>query len=194
MATVIFFLILAYLCGSVSGGVIVSKIAGIRDIREQGSGNPGATNMLRKGGKRLAAMVLIIDVLKGLFPLVLAKILLSNPLAIGWVGCAAVIGHLYPIFFQFRGGKGVAVFIGVLLGIDSLVGFIFIVLWLITAFIFRYSSLAALTSVALMPFIVWPLAGSGYFVPFLIIALFIFYRHRENIKRLMNKTEAKIKL
>jgi glycerol-3-phosphate acyltransferase PlsY len=185
-------LVFAYLCGSFSSAIIVCKIMGLPDPRTQGSGNPGATNVLRMGGKAIAAAVLILDAFKGLAPLVVAKIFLSNPLLLGFVGLAAVLGHSYPLFFKFQGGKGVATLIGVLLGIYGGLGLAFLVIWFVMSKLFRYSSLAALTATALTPFLAWFMVSSGYFLPLLLIAVLVFYRHSGNIQRLMNRTEPKI--
>jgi glycerol-3-phosphate acyltransferase PlsY len=189
---ILFLFIFAYLCGSLSSAIIVCKMMGLTDPRTVGSGNPGTTNVLRIGGKVTAGIVLVLDAFKGLAPLVLAKIFLSNPLLLGFIGLAAILGHIYPIFFKFQGGKGVATLIGVLLGIFWGVGLVFLVVWILMAKIFRYSSLAALTATALMPFVAWGLVSSGYFLPLLLIAILVFYRHRANIQRLLNRTESKI--
>jgi glycerol-3-phosphate acyltransferase PlsY len=189
---ILFLFIFAYLCGSISSAVIVCKIMGLTDPRTVGSGNPGTTNVLRIGGKVVAVVVLVLDAFKGLLPIVVAKIFISNPFLIGFIGLAAIVGHMYPIFFKFKGGKGVATLIGVLLGIAWSVGLVFLVVWIVMAKVFRYSSLAALTATALMPFVAWGLVSSGYFLPLLLTAILVFYRHRANIQRLRDRTETKI--
>ncbi len=189
---ILIFIILSYLCGSISSAILVCKAAGLPDPRTQGSGNPGATNVLRVGGKGLAAIVLLLDALKGLIPVVLAKLFISNELALGFVAFAAVLGHMYPVFFKFQGGKGVATYIGVLFGVHWTLGLVFLVTWLVVAAIFRYSSLAALVATVAAPFSAFWLVGSYYFAPLLLAAALVLYRHQGNIARLMNRTEPKI--
>ncbi|MBL4647591.1 MAG: glycerol-3-phosphate 1-O-acyltransferase PlsY [Gammaproteobacteria bacterium] len=188
----IIFIILAYIIGSISSAILVCKMNGLPDPRSQGSGNPGATNVLRIGGKGLAVTVLLLDTLKGIIPVIIAKLFGLSDLLIGCVALAAVIGHIYPLFFKFQGGKGVATAIGTFIAISWLLGLAFAITWLIVAAIFRYSSLAALVAIVLMPlYAIW-LAGVGYIMPLLIIAILTIYRHRTNIKRLCNKTEPKL--
>ena len=187
--------ILAYLAGSVSSAVIVSKIMGLPDPRLSGSNNPGATNVLRIGGKKAAGITLIADMLKGLIPVLLAKMLSDSSVTIALVGLAAFLGHLYPIFFGFKGGKGVATAAGVFIGISGIATLLMFVVWCITAFFSRHSSLAALVAALTAPFLMlFFLPGLSFFVLACVIAGFLFWRHRENISRLAKGEESKIKL
>ncbi|NKB63057.1 MAG: glycerol-3-phosphate 1-O-acyltransferase PlsY [Gammaproteobacteria bacterium] len=185
--------LISYLIGSISSAIIVCRIMGLPDPRSSGSNNPGTTNVLRLGGKKAAILTLFGDVIKGVIPVVLAKLLTGSPIIIAMAGLAAFLGHLYPIFFNFKGGKGVATAAGVFIGLSGFVMFLLFIIWLITAVAFRYSSLAALIAVALTPFIViWALPGLPYFLLALVIAVFVFLRHKENIKRLIAGEESKI--
>ncbi len=185
--------LISYLIGSISSAIIVCRIMGLPDPRSSGSNNPGTTNVLRLGGKKAAILTLFGDVIKGVIPAVLAKLLTGSPIIIAMAGLAAFLGHLYPIFFNFKGGKGVATAAGVFIGLSGFVMFLLFIIWLITAVAFRYSSLAALIAVALTPFIViWALPGLPYFLLALVIAVFVFLRHKENIKRLIAGEESKI--
>ncbi|NKB77766.1 MAG: glycerol-3-phosphate 1-O-acyltransferase PlsY [Gammaproteobacteria bacterium] len=185
--------LIAYLIGSVSSAIIVCRIMGLPDPRSTGSNNPGTTNVLRIGGKKAAILTLIGDVLKGTIPVLIAKLLSGSPIVIALAGLAAFLGHLYPVFFGFKGGKGVATAAGVFIGLSGLVMLILFIVWTITAVTFRYSSLAALTAVALTPIIVlWILPSLPYFLLALAIAVFVFLRHKENIKRLIAGKESRI--
>jgi glycerol-3-phosphate acyltransferase PlsY len=186
------FIIFSYLIGSISSAVLVCRGLGLGDPRQGGSGNPGATNVLRLGGKKAAVIVLACDLLKGTIPVILAKIFGISAIEIGVVAVAAVLGHMYPVFFKFHGGKGVATALGALLGIYWLVALLVIVTWLIVAKLFKYSSLAALVAITLAPFYAAALLGLNYFYPLCAIALLIIYRHRGNIQRLRAGTEPKI--
>ncbi len=166
---------------------------GLPDPRCSGSNNPGATNVLRTGGKKAAAITLTGDVLKGLIPMLIAKMLTDNPVTIALVGAAAFLGHLYPLFFNFRGGKGVATAAGVLLGLSGTLTLTLLAIWAGMAVVFRYSSLAALTAAALSPvFVLWLLPGLPFFLLTVVIAVFLFWRHRNNISRLIAGEESKI--
>ena len=190
-----------YLMGSVSFAVVVSRVLGIQDPRTFGSGNPGATNVLRSGSKKAAILTLLLDLLKGYIPVVLAIWLTSK---LDWpfyvvplVGLAAFLGHLYPVFFGFKGGKGVATAAGVLLAFSPLMALAVLVLWLLVAVVTRYSSLAALIAAALAPvFYVLFHWNSGINIATVaaiaIMAVFLIYRHRQNIQKLMAGTESKI--
>jgi len=190
----IFFIALGYLSGSVCSAVIVSRLFSLPDPRISGSQNPGATNVLRLAGKKYAAMVLIADMLKGLFPVLLAKIFDVEPMTISFTCLAAVLGHMYPLFFGFRGGKGVATAIGALLGLHFILGVIVIATWLLVANFTRYSSLASIVSMALAPLYTLITIGRlDVFPPVFFIALFVLYKHRNNITRLIDGEEPKIK-
>ncbi|MEY4684338.1 MAG: glycerol-3-phosphate 1-O-acyltransferase PlsY [Pseudomonadota bacterium] len=184
---------LAYLMGSVSTAIIVSRLLGLPDPRQQGSKNPGATNVLRLGGKKAAAITLIGDALKGLIPVVIAKALGVAPEILAAVSLAAFLGHLYPIFFGFKGGKGVATALGIFLGLSPWVGLAVLATWLLTAFLFKYSSLAALTAALLSPLYLWFILHSEVLVGVgLTMALLLVSRHRANIERLLKGEESRI--
>jgi glycerol-3-phosphate acyltransferase PlsY len=184
---------LAYLLGSLSSAVIVSRLSGLPDPREQGSKNPGATNVLRLGGKKAAVITLLGDALKGLIPVLLARSLGAEPLVVGAVGLAAFIGHLYPVFFGFKGGKGVATALGVLSGFSWLVGLAVLATWIATAFVSRISSLSALVAAALAPGYVWLLLHSDVLTgATLLMSVILILRHRANIERLLKGEESRI--
>jgi glycerol-3-phosphate acyltransferase PlsY len=192
----------AYLVGSLAFAVIVSRVMGLSDPRTFGSKNPGATNVLRSGSKPAAVATLLLDALKGLVPVLLVRIfgrdygLGDGTLAM--VGLAAFLGHLYPVFFRFQGGKGVATFLGVVFGIDWMLGLATALTWIIIAFFFRYSSLASLVSAAFAP--VYYLFGdrvAWYAEPPIAVALFMMalllaWRHRANIQRLLEGKESRL--
>lgn len=187
--------VVAYLLGSFSSAVIVCKVMGYDDPRTLGSGNPGATNVLRHGGKKAAIITLILDMLKGVVAVLLAKILTDSSLFVALSGLAAFLGHLYPVFFNFKGGKGVATALGVLLALHWMVGIGALLTWLAMAFSFRYSSLAALITAATTPLYMFWFAGVlDYVVVNVVMTALIFWRHQSNIQNLLNGTEGKIKL
>lgn len=194
-----FFAILcAYLLGSLSFAVIVSKAYGIADPRSYGSGNPGATNVLRSGRKTAAVLTLLGDALKGWLAVWLAghyqAALGLDSLTIALVAVAVLVGHMWPVFFKFRGGKGVATAVGVLLALSWPTALICAAVWLIMAFSFKVSSLAALTATVISPLVVW------FFLPespslvwaVVVIALLVLYRHKSNIAKLWQGNESKI--
>lgn len=184
---------LAYLMGSVSTAIIVSRLLGLPDPRQQGSKNPGATNVLRLGGKSAAAITLLGDALKGMVPVLIAKALEVSPEVLGAVSLAAFLGHLYPIFFGFKGGKGVATALGVFLGLSPWVGLAVLATWLLMAFLFRFSSLAALSAAILSPVYLWFILHSEVLVGVgLTMALLLVSRHRANIERLLKGEESRI--
>ena len=187
--------LMGYLFGSISSAIIVSKMMGLKDPRTEGSGNPGATNVLRLGGKKAAIITLVGDLLKGLLPVIIAKAITSDPMVLALTALAAFLGHLYPVFFGFKGGKGVATAIGAIIGLSPASAGLLFLTWLAVAVISRYSSLAALTASAAAPIYAWWL-GLPYQVilVFLLIAVMLFWRHRENIARLLAGTESKINL
>ncbi len=186
---------MAYLFGSISSAVIVSKLMGLDDPRTQGSGNPGATNVLRLGGKKAAIITLAGDVLKGLLPVIIAKSLTTSPTVLALTAFAAFLGHLYPVFFGFKGGKGVATAIGAIIGLSISTAGLLMLTWLVIAVVTRYSSLAALVASALAPFYAWWLAlPNAIILAMTLIAVMLFWRHRENIGRLLAGQESKIKL
>jgi glycerol-3-phosphate acyltransferase PlsY len=184
---------LAYLFGSISSAIILCRIAGYPDPRRQGSGNPGASNILRLYGKKAAAITLAGDLLKGLLPLLIGRALQVPEVILASLGVAAFLGHLYPIFFQFEGGKGVATFIGILYGLAWPAGVAFMLVWVVIAATFRYSSLSALVATALSPALVFISVPSyAYLTATLLMAGFIFWRHQANIRKLLSGTERKI--
>ena len=194
--------LLAYLLGSLSFAVIVSQLMGLKDPRSYGSKNPGATNVLRSGSKAAAAVTLLLDGLKGWLPVVLVKWFGSDyglgDGTVAAVGLAAFLGHLYPVFFRFKGGKGVATAAGVLLGISGVLGLATLATWLIVAYFSRYSSLASMAAAVFAPLYylfgdrtAWYVDKAILVVIFAISALLV-YRHRENINKLLKGTESKL--
>jgi glycerol-3-phosphate acyltransferase PlsY len=183
--------IVAYLIGSVSFAIVVSKVMRLPDPRSYGSKNPGATNVLRSGSKVAAMATLLGDALKGLVAVWLAQIYL--PEAAPYAALAAFLGHLFPVFHAFQGGKGVATAAGVLFGIDWRLGLGTLATWLIIAAFLRYSSLAALAAAMFAPFFTSLLFGfDAYFATVVIIAALLVWRHKDNISRLMAGTESRI--
>ncbi len=176
----------AYLIGSVSSAIIVCQLMGLDDPREHGSGNPGATNVMRIGGKKAAGITLLGDALKGLIPVLVAKVLVVDTMILAAVVFAAFIGHLYPVFFGFKGGKGVATTLGVTLGVDWLLGFAVSGTWYVVYKLSKISSLSALVAAILTPVYVWYLVGDKYLVAvFVLISVILLWRHKSNIQRLM---------
>lgn len=186
-------IITAYLIGSLSSAIIVCKLMGLPDPRGEGSGNPGATNVLRFGGKKAAAITLIGDMIKGLIPVLIAKYMGISVVGIVFVGFAAFIGHLYPIFFQFKGGKGVATMLGVLFGFSWWVGLATVGTWLFMAKIVKISSLSALVATALAPAYVWYWFNDVTAISITaLMTIILFWRHRSNIQDLLSGKEDKI--
>lgn len=194
-------IVVAYLIGSIPFAVVVSRALGLQDPRSYGSGNPGATNVLRTGNKTAAILTLLGDALKGCIAIWLAQAVSPHgisPAVLGAVAVAVFLGHLYPVFLRFKGGKGVATSIGVLIALQPWLGLATIVTWLIMAFFFRYSSLAALVAGVFAP--LYYLFGSGVMwrayteitVAICVIVGFLFWRHRANIARLMQGKEPKL--
>ena len=182
-----------YLLGSLSTAIITCKIMRLPDPRTVGSNNPGATNVLRSGGKKAAAITLIGDMLKGAVPVLIITALNASPLAIAITGLAAFSGHVFPVYYHFKGGKGVATLLGVLLATHWMAGLGTIGVWLLTAFIFKYSSLAALVAALLAPVQIWYFTGSTEMtICMAIMSLVLFWRHKSNIQNLMTGEESKI--
>lgn len=185
--------IAAYLLGSVSSAILVCRLMGLEDPRTQGSGNPGATNVLRIGGKKAAATTLAGDSLKGLLPMLAAHLLGAGPATLAATGVAAFLGHLYPVFFGFRGGKGVATALGVQLGLYWPIGLSVAAIWLFMAKVVKISSLSGLVSMALAPLIVWLFRPEPVLVAAqVLITLLLIWRHRSNIKNLLAGSEGRI--
>jgi glycerol-3-phosphate acyltransferase PlsY len=185
--------ILGYLSGSIPFGLLLTRWAGLGDVRSIGSGNIGATNVLRTGSKRLAALTLFCDALKGAAP-VLAMRFLGNDTAALIAGGAAFLGHVFPAWLGFRGGKGVATFIGILFGLAWPLALAFLAMWLVLAALFRISSLSAIASAAASPLVAWATGRLDLVLPLAVLAILIWWTHRANIGRLLAGTEPKIKL
>ena len=183
-------IIAGYLFGSISSAIIVCKLMGLPDPRTLGSNNPGATNVLRFGGKKAAAIVLLGDMIKGVIPVLIGQLLTIAPLSLALVGFAAFIGHLYPVFFGFKGGKGVATAFGVYLALYWQMGLAVILVWLIVAKVFKISSLAALIASAFAPAIIWLMTENmDWVIITSIITVILTWRHRSNIQNLIQGTE-----
>lgn len=197
MLTLLFFAVAAYLLGSVSFAIVVSKLFRLADPRTFGSGNPGATNVLRTGNKVAAALTLLGDCLKGVVPVALA-VYFEEQLGLGDAGVvlisvAVFAGHLWPVYFRFKGGKGVATALGVLLGLNPVLGLATLVTWIVIAYAFRYSSLAALVSALFAPFyytLLFGLNTIGFAV--LVMSVLLIWRHKTNIGNLISGRESKI--
>ena len=193
MLPAILLVIGAYLVGSVSSAIIVCGAMGLPDPRTQGSNNPGATNVLRIGGKKAAAVTLFGDWLKGLLPLLAGHALGVSTTTMALAGLAAFFGHLYPVFFGFQGGKGVATALGVQFGLSLPLGLAVGGLWLFMALVVKISSLSALVSMALAPFFLWWLWPDPWLVGMqIVITLTLFWRHRSNIRNLLEGKEGRI--
>jgi acyl phosphate:glycerol-3-phosphate acyltransferase len=184
-------LLIGYLLGSIPWGLVLTKLGGTQDLRSVGSGNIGATNVLRTGRKGLAAATLLLDALKGT-----AAVIISGycwgPNAAMLAGLGAFLGHLFPVWLKFRGGKGVAVYIGILIGLFWPAAIVFCLVWLSMAFALRYSSLSALTASVIAPLFLWWFGQPALAALFAVLTVLLFYMHRENIKRLLAGTEGKI--
>jgi glycerol-3-phosphate acyltransferase PlsY len=200
VASVVVWVLGAYLLGSISSAIVVCRLMGLGDPREDGSGNPGATNVKRLYGNRPAALTLAGDLLKGFVPVVLAVWAGLSGEVIALIALAAFFGHLYPVFFQFRGGKGVATFLGVMFGLHFLLGAAVTLVWLFVAKVLKVSSVSALAAAALAPLIVytglnwlgrdqqaWALTAMT-----VVMAVVLFWRHRSNIQRLLSGEEGRI--
>lgn len=193
MLLAILLLILSYLLGSIASAILVCRMLGLSDPRAGGSGNPGATNVLRLHGKRAAIMTLAGDVLKGVLPVLLAKLLGQPTWIVAGCGLLAFAGHLFPVFFSFKGGKGVATLIGVLFASHWLIGMGFVLTWLLVAALFRYSSLAALVAALTSPAYTWyALQELPFIICHAIMVILLFWRHRSNIHNLLKGSEGKI--
>src|SRR5215211_5892005 len=187
----IFAVLLGYLSGSIPFGLLLTRFAGLGDLRHIGSGNIGATNVLRTGSRWIAGLTLLLDILKGFVPVFLAARLWSADAAIA-AGFGALAGHILPVWLRFKGGKGVATFIGVLFALFWPLGVLFIIIWLIIAFTLRMSSLAALTATVIVAATSFAITEGRLPITLLIIALVIFITHRTNLVRLLRNQEPKI--
>ena len=191
-ATVLTFAVISfsYLLGSIPFGILVSKVFGLGNLRDIGSGNIGATNVLRTGNKLAALITLILDGAKGALVVIVAR-LISEDAAITASICV-IIGHIYPVWVRFSGGKGVATFIGALLALSFVTGFLVCLIWIMTAFIFRYSSLSAMVSSVSAPIWIFLFYGNEALIVTTIMAVLICHRHKDNIRRLINGSETRI--
>ena len=186
--------IASYLLGSISSAIIICKIVGLPDPRTKGSKNPGATNVLRIGGKKIAAFVLFFDGLKGALPVILAHYFGLSLFELTIILLGAFLGHLFPIFYGFKGGKGVATYLGGLIGLNIFVGLTFVIIWLLIAKVIKISSIAALIATLLSPIYFYFITTHNFKATLVIflINLFIYFTHRENIKRIMSGDEGVI--
>ena len=190
-------IILFYLIGSLPFALILTKLSGFGDIRNIGSGNVGATNVLRTGNKLLAITVLSLDILKGLIPYLIIHIYFNELSLLNKIFLChfAVIGHIYPIWLKFKGGKGVATYIGFLFGLNPYIAISFLLIWLVVAYISKYSSLGSLIGIFIAPaYFIFINFNFNISIFFIYLSFVIAIKHKENIKRLINKTESKIKL
>jgi len=183
---------IAYIIGSISSAILVCKVLNLPDPRTEGSMNPGATNVLRIGGKTPALITLGGDMLKGFLPLLIGHLIGISGFWLGLVAIAALAGHIFPVFFNFNGGKGVATALGTFIALSPFAGILICTCWVLVAVILRYSSLASVIASGLAPIIMLFFGNSGYLLPTLVIAAILIYRHIENIQRLRAGTESKI--
>ncbi len=188
-----FAFLFGYLSGSVPYGLLLGKMAGIGDIRKTGSGNIGATNVLRAGSKKLAVLTLLLDALKGTIPVLIAMQIRMDYAVMAALG--AFLGHLFSVWLKFKGGKGVAIALGIAFALSWKVGIVLCLTWLVTAMIGKYSSLSALTAFALAPLAAWYLTANFQIVFVMsFLSIVIWIKHHDNIKRLLDSTESKINL
>ncbi|UCH52365.1 MAG: glycerol-3-phosphate 1-O-acyltransferase PlsY [Pseudomonadota bacterium] len=183
----------AYLIGSISSAIVIARIMGLRDPREVGSKNPGATNILRYGGKKAAILTLVGDTLKGVIPVLIARALTDDATVLAATALAAFVGHLYPVFFGFQGGKGVATALGVSLALNGWFGLALLATWIVVALVTRYSSLSALVAALSAPFYAWWLMQhSAYLTMVVAMSALLIYRHQANIRNLLAGKESRI--
>lgn len=186
-------MVLAYLFGSLCSAIIICKAFGLSDPRSQGSNNPGATNVLRLHGKKYAAMVLIGDMLKGTIPVVIGRLFHLDTGDLGFMALFCVLGHMYPIFFHFKGGKGVATALGTYFGLNIFLGLLCLGLWIFAAWMKKYSSLASLITACFAPlYAVMIMQTGSIFYPLLIMSFIIIAKHHQNIQRLWRGEESQI--
>ena len=189
--TLILWAVIGYLLGSIPSGVVIARIMGLGDLREIGSGNIGATNVLRTGNKKAAALTLLFDAGKGLVAVLLARAVVGEDAA-QIAALAAFLGHCYPVWLDFKGGKGVATYFGILFGLSVVIGLVGCAIWIVVAAIWRYSSMAALVTAGWVPVFVALFSENRSFVLLAILGLLIYWRHRGNIQRLRSGEEIKI--
>ena len=188
----IIIILFSYLCGSIPFGYILTKVYLKKDIRDLGSGNIGATNVLRTGNKSIGYLTLILDLLKAILPVLFVKIFYLEFMYIS--ALCVFLGHVFPIWLKFKGGKGVASYVGILCCLNIYLGISFFLVWIIVLIIFKYSSLSSMTSSFSIPFIDYYLLQNEFNFFYIIIFILIFFNHRENLKRLINKQETKTKI
>ena len=188
---IFFIVVVSYLLGSIPFGLILTKFFLNKDIREIGSGNIGATNALRTGNKKLGLITLILDILKGMFPVLYTSLYFTDFIFISSI--CVFLGHVFPVWIKFKGGKGVATYIGILFAINFTYAFVFILIWLFVFLIYNYSSLSSLIGSASIPLYVL-IFNNQNLIFFFIMLILIFYTHRDNVKRLKNKAETKTKI
>ncbi|MGG6895377.1 glycerol-3-phosphate 1-O-acyltransferase PlsY [Rhizobium sp. BR 315] len=184
-------LVIGYLLGSIPFGLLLTRMAGLGDVRNIGSGNIGATNVLRTGNKGLAAATLLLDAFKATVAVLIVAHFFGNDAAV-LAGFAAFIGHIFPVWIGFKGGKGVATYLGILLGLAPLMALIFAIIWLVIAFTTRYSSLSALVATLVIPVVLWILGVDKIAAAMALMTIISWYKHRANIARLTTGTESKI--
>ena len=184
--------LISYLFGSIPFGLILTKIFIGKDIRNIGSGNIGATNVLRSGNKFVGYLTLILDILKAVIPILFIKFYFNDQLYLA--SLSVFIGHVFPVWLKFRGGKGVATYVGILFCLNYLSGLVFCIIWLLIFFIFKYSSLSSMTSSFCIPIFQYFFISDPFYYFYFIMFIMIYYTHRENIKRLINKKESETKI
>ena len=184
-------IVISYFLGSIPFGLILTKLFLKKDIREIGSGNIGATNVLRSGNKLIGYLTLVLDILKAIIPVIYIKF--NHPELIFVSSLSVFLGHVFPLWLKFKGGKGVATYVGILFSINFIYGFIFCISWLLTFFLSKYSSLSSLIASLIVPVYLF-LVNGEQIIFYIILFVLIFYTHRENIKRLKNKEESKSKI
>lgn len=188
----ILIVLVCYFLGSIPFGFILTKFFLKQDIREIGSGNIGATNVLRTGNKSIGYLTLLLDILKAVIPVIFIKINFSEYLFIS--SLSVFLGHVFPIWLKFKGGKGVATYLGILFCINYILGFVFIIVWFLIFLIFKYSSLSSILATFTIPVFYYFFINNENYYFFIIMFILIFFTHRENIKRLLNNTESKSKI
>ena len=188
----ILIVLVCYFLGSIPFGFILTKFFLKQDIREIGSGNIGATNVLRTGNKSIGYLTLLLDILKAVIPIIFIKINFSEYLFIS--SLSVFLGHVFPIWLKFKGGKGVATYLGILFCINYILGFVFILVWFLIFLIFKYSSLSSILATFTIPVFYYFFINNENYYFFIIMFILIFFTHRENIKRLLNNTESKSKI
>ena len=188
----ILIVLVCYFLGSIPFGFILTKFFLKQDIREIGSGNIGATNVLRTGNKSIGYLTLLLDILKAVIPIIIIKINFSEYLFIS--SLSVFLGHVFPIWLKFKGGKGVATYLGILFCINYILGLVFILVWFLIFLIFKYSSLSSILATFTIPVFYYFFINNENYYFFIIMFILIFFTHRENIKRLLNNTESKSKI